>query len=422
MSKLGFLRRVSVGVLDQMVSSGSNFASTLMAARLLDQADFGAYSVAMVIFVVVLGFCRALCLEALLVRPGDDAETAARSGSSAVASAIWVGVLAGTAVAAAALALGGDLRASLLVVAVATPVVLIQDALRYMSFSVGRPKDALLSDVAWVVLMALGYVLIISMDLESPASLVAVWMVAGSLAGLGHLFVMQMVPPLRSGLRWVFSQRDLSLPYALNFISGQGAGYMSALFLAAAAGVQAAGALRGALTLFGPANTLFAGAYVVLVPEGRRLVARSPDAFRRLCVMAGATLGALAVATTVLLTVMPDELGRAVLGSTWPSARELVPRLGVAAIGSAVLSGALVGLSALAQAGRILRTRLLTLPTTLGLPVLGASVAGAKGLATGLIVSVWITVFAYWHVLTTSLRDGTANDIDESTQVLPPPA
>ena len=394
--------RLSVGLLDQFVSSGSNFVITLVAARTLSPTDFGSFSVAVVLAMSTVGLCRALCSEAILVRPGDEPDTRAERVVALISSAWCVGLVASAAFAATAALSSGTLSRCVVVVAVLIPFVLLQDTLRLGGFAHGRPQEALASDVVWVVAMVAGYVVVHLRGPSAPLLLVA-WMASGALAGILHAAHRRVRPHLSQGFQWVLRHRDLSGPYALTFVSTQGSGYVSSLLLAASAGVAEAGAVRGAIALYGPINVLFGGAYATLVPEGRRVAETAPRRLLKICQATSVVLALVAAALTAVLVALPANVGEAILGATWYRAQDLIPFVGVAAVASGVISGALVGLSTLTEAGRILRTRIIMLPTTIGLPVVGGYRWGGVGLAIGLAVANWITVAALWRDLMRSI-------------------
>ncbi len=257
--------RLFVGLLDQIVSSGSNFLVTLIAARTLTSAHFGAFSVAMVLAMSTVGLCRALCSEAILVRPGDGPEARAERLTALVSSAWCVGLVASAAFGATAAFTTGELSRCVTAVAVLIPFVLLQDTLRLVGFAHGRPQEALASDVVWTVALVVGYVLVHRQGPSAPL-LLAAWLASGALAGILHAAHRRVRPHLRQGFGWVLQHRDLSGPYALTFLSTQGSGYVSSLLLAASAGVAEAGAVRGAIALL---------AKVSLIVDGRLLLIMS---------------------------------------------------------------------------------------------------------------------------------------------------
>ena len=120
----GILRRLSVGVTDQVLSSGSNFIALLLGARYLDARGFGDFALALLSFTFTLGVVRALCSEALLVRPGaDEGEHRARV-RSATGATFWLGIVVGSLFAAVALASSGSTARCFAVLKLALPDLL----------------------------------------------------------------------------------------------------------------------------------------------------------------------------------------------------------------------------------------------------------------------------------------------------------
>lgn len=408
----GLARRLSVGVTDQLLSSGSNFLALLAGARSLDTDGFGSFSLALLSYTLVLGITRALCSEALLVRPGDTEAGHRSRVSDATGSAIWVGIVAAMAFSAAAIVSSPPLDRCFLLLAVAMPGLLVQDTLRYAAFARSEPRAALESDAVWFVgLLVLLAGLIVRGDPSAPAMLVA-FAVPGVLAGAVQALREGVRPAIAGGPKWIVRHRDLSLRYLLDFLSGAGAAQLAAYVLVVVAGVAAVGSIRGAQTIFGPVNILLTGASIVLVPEGRHAARRSKRSLTTVCLLASATFAALAAAMLGIFLVLNPAEGRLVLGSTWTSARAVILPVGLASIAGGVLAGPMAGLRSLAAAKALLRIRFFTLPTTIALPVIGAVGWEAKGLAYGIAVSVWWNVAWYWSGYFRALRsfDGTISD------------
>lgn len=399
------VRRVGVGVVDQVLSSTSNFITTVVAARYLDTNAFGAFALAIVAYTMNLLIVRALCAEAILVRPGaTDAERRARA-ASAVGAAVWVGVVLGLLYVGAGFFLDKTVRGSLMVLGVLTPGLLAQDTMRYVSFAQGRPRSAVINDGFWLVSQVVVLVTLLQLDLFGPARLVAGWGLVGIAAGLVQMWVDRVVPALGEGFAWVRTNRDLSVRYLADMVSGQGASLIASYVLAGVAGVAAVGAIRGAQTLFGPVNIVLLGSTMVLVPEGRRIAERSSRKLLVMCTGAAALFAAVAAVVTVAFLAVPDDVGIRVLGSTWMGAQGVIVPVGLAAVAGGVVAGALSGLRSIAAADALLRTRLLTTPAALVLPIGGAVLGGAQGLAYGVALSVWWNVVWFWRTFQRALRE-----------------
>lgn len=412
-SRVSFLRRLSVGVVDQLLSSGSNFVTLLLGARYLGVKGFGTFSLAMLSFTLTLGITRALCGEAMLVRPGTSIDEHRQRVRSAAGSVVWVGLVVGAGMAVAALSSSGTFARCFAVMAVAITGLLVQDVLRYAAFSRAEPRAALTSDLMWFSGTAVLMVVLIHRGSPTAAEMLLAFVVPGVIAGAVQALRERVAPQVRGGAGWILANRDLSVRYALDFLSGTGAAQLSAYVLAIVGGVAAVGSLRGGQTLFGPVNIFLTGAYIVLVPEGRHAARRSKRSLTTVCVLASGSFALFAGTMLGLYLVLSPAQGEMILGSTWRGAHDIIVPVGIAAIAGGVLAGASAGLRSLAAAREILRIRLFTIPTTLALPVTGALLADAKGLAWGIAISVWWNVGWYWATYFRALRNFDPSVVEE---------
>ncbi|MDH4171258.1 MAG: hypothetical protein OEW42_16875, partial [Acidimicrobiia bacterium] len=76
--------RVSWSVLDQGLSSLTNFAAALVVARTLGLDSLGGYAVAFTTFTLAVELGRALGVEALAIRIGGVDESAGVDGAVSV--------------------------------------------------------------------------------------------------------------------------------------------------------------------------------------------------------------------------------------------------------------------------------------------------------------------------------------------------
>lgn len=394
-------RRLSLGVVDQIVASGSNFVAMVLAARLLSVDDFGAFSLAMLTYNVAVGMIRALCGEAILVRPGENPAEIRQRAAASVGSAVMLGILAVPVIAALGLVLGGRPGNSMFVMAAAMPVLMAQDSLRFSAFARRMPAVALVSDLVWLVLMGVGFAVLRQSDSPRPALMVLCWAVPAAVGALASAVWLRLLPVPALRLGWVRSNRDLSVPYLVDFVTGQGSGQMAVYLLAVVASVGAVASIRGAQTLFGPVPILQTGAMIVLVPEMHRSARQAPERVLKVAAIAGAAFAGLGVVVTAALWVLPDSVGTALLGDTWRSATEVLIPVGIAATASGLLAGASIGLRTLAAADAIVRIRLYTTPAIIGLPVLGAVLGDATGGAYGIAgATMWGCGWYWWTIRT----------------------
>lgn len=396
MKRVVLFRRLSFGVIDQFVSSGANFLATLFAAKMLTVADFGSLSVAVVTFMFAVNITRALCSEAMLIRPGDTPVERRERTSRACASAILVGLVGSALFALGGVLTAGSMSSSLFVFAGVLPFLLVQDTLRFAAFARADPGAALLSDSIWAIGQIACFAAIAVFATASSTLILLGWTVPGAVAAGVHLWRYGIRPAVGAPWSWMVENRDLSVAYALDFLGSQGAGQLGIYVLAGVVGVTAVAGVRGSQTLFGLLNVLYSGTLSVLVPEGRRLAARSMQALNRMCLVSSAVFFTIAAAATGAFLLLPDDLGEAVLGSTWAPSKELIVPAGLAVAGSGILAGLRAGIRATAGASELLRARIFTTPGVVAFPAIGAVAGGAMGASIGIALSVWWNIV--WYV------------------------
>jgi hypothetical protein len=403
------VHRLSWATIDQVLWSASNVLATVIAARALAPKQFGAYAVAIVTYTLSLGVFRALCLEALLVRPGHSPAETVQRRRDADGSGLLTGTAFFLVLVAGALIATGATRSCLVVVGLCLPGLFVQDAWRYGSFAVGGARRAAASDALWLVLAAGALSTLSVGNVTNPAAYVLAWGAAGTVAGVVPLMWARRLPLPTRGLTWIRSNLDLGGRYVVDYVCAAGAVHLSFFFLAAISGLTALGSLRAALTLYGPLSIVFTGAYVTLVPEGRRAQMKSAKVVVRFAFAASAAFLLLAAVMMGGLLLLPASVGVRVLGQSWHGARPLILPLGLSCCAQGAFVGPSAALRSFGDAPRVLRARMLTLPVVIGLPCYGAVLGGATGTSYGLAIAMWIAAPLYWLIFLQSVRETTEN-------------
>lgn len=411
----GVVGRVSLGVFDQLLSSASNFVALLVAARLLPTKAFGAYALASTTYIVLLGTCRALCGEGLLVRSGSGDEERRRRAAAAVTDGFTIGIIATPALVAAGLATIDGPGRPLLVLAATIPFLLMQDTFRYSALARDVPKLAVRSDLIWLILQVPAYALVFVSGNRTGWTMFLAWAATGSAAGLYARFADGIPMPLTVKLGWVRSNIDLGGRYVLDFLAGTGVAQVASYALAGVVGITALGALRGAQTIFGPMNVLISGAYIAFVPEAQRMAKRSVTSLTKLCVVISLGLAFGSALFTAAFLVLPDAQGRMLLGSSWKEATSVLLPVGLASMAGGVFAGASTGIRALEGAKELLRARVFVVPFTLAIPLVGVWSNGLVGAAYGIAAASWWSLIWWWRAYARVARsypstDGDANE------------
>jgi O-antigen/teichoic acid export membrane protein len=377
-----------VTIADQIVSSLSNFALLALVANVVTPEAFGRFSLGYVILLFFLGFQRALVGEVLLVRFSGSAARPPGVDSAAVGVSLGVGVVSAVTIAAVGAVMGGDVVVwgSL---ALAGPIVFVQDMARYVLISRQRSGHALASDVLWLVL-SVPAMAIVAAAAGAASTIVVIWVVGAVLAGALALRLARLAPRPVSGVRWLVRNRDIAIRFSAEYSSLNLSNTVVWFVLTGPVGVAGVAALRGASLLFSPLNTAFNAVRIAVVPELVR--AEQPHRYRSRLREAGVVLLVLGLGWGGAALLIPDSWGELVLGQTWQAAAPLrVPYAvqGMAMVGYTLLLAHFRARS-LHSASTIMRGALagLTLLLPLGLALLAAEAGAAWGFAAAVAVSV----------------------------------
>lgn len=378
------------GLVSQGFSSLSNFLLVVAVARAENPRAFGSFAIAYSIYLVALGISRGLTGETLSVtspRGTDPGDSRDDGPTAALATALAVGILLGVPMLVAGLLAGHELRAPFMAFAIGFPLLLLQDAARYVAFSRLQPRLAARSDLIWVSVQVAGTVALFLAGAASAVALVGLWWMAST---LGYVAVIKSVglPRLAAAPTWLRRNKRLGLGFAAEFILQPGANHVALFMVGFVAGLPAAGALRAAQTLYGPLNSLLLGIYSIAVPEAaRRSAQEDRGSLRRYIRGWTAIFAVLGGVAALIVVLLPDGLGSALLDDTWPLAAPVLVPLGFRFVATAVARGYQIGLHASHSVRQSVIVRGTTGILGIGLGSLGAFLHGALGAATGLAVA-----------------------------------
>jgi O-antigen/teichoic acid export membrane protein len=382
---------------DQMVSSATNAALSILVARQVSAEEFGAFALAFVVFMYAVGICVALVSDPLTVRfSGVGRRERQDAIAQSAGAAVVLGVALGLLVAPVGLVLGGELGPLLLVLSLFLPGLLLQNHWRLAFFASGWPRSAFANDAVWAVLQIGGVVALIATGRGSPATYLAVWGASATVAAIVGARQAGVLPRPSAARSWVRDHQDIGLRFTWGFLLNQGAFNTAFVVVGVISGAAAVGAMRAAQVLVGPVRVAFAALNSYALPLMVRLVAENRRLGRPALLMSGVS-AAITVLWTALLASLPDSVGRALLGETWTQAGDLLVLYGLQVGAIGVGAGAIAGLRAFAEAGLTLRVILLQAPLALALGALGAWLDGARGAVLGLFVTQALgAVYSWW--------------------------
>jgi O-antigen/teichoic acid export membrane protein len=363
-SRLG-LRRAGYAISGQSLSSVTNLVGHVAVASTASVEQYGAFGLASASFLFVSGVLRGLYIEPLLVRHATDPTGYRRSA--------WYCLSAGLPLMLVGLVWFSDGQMSVArPVWVALPTLLGLEGLRYFALGSGRPKDAFALDLAWALLLGGALAAFGLSGTLNPTTAALSWTGAGVVAFILHAVRWKLSLPVSGALRFVWTEREVSLPWGLEYfvsrISLEGLTFAIAGFY----GLAGAASYRGGLVLLGPLTVIVGGYRFAAMPLFLR---GGADGVMRRSVRLSTELVVLSAAMALPLFLIPDELGRALLGQSWGDARRLLVFLLAYRVVGAAVMGPLLGLRALSAGVASLGVRLIAAP----LEILGFLVAVALG-------------------------------------------
>jgi O-antigen/teichoic acid export membrane protein len=393
---------------DQGLSSASNIAVGIVAARNLTVEQFGGFGLAFTSYILVLGIGRGLISDPLLVRYSARPERRLNAGASVAGGVVIYGVLTGLGYLVVGLVVGGSVGWGLVGLGITMPGLLLQDSWRYISFSDARPQLAVVVDLVWSIGLAAMLVFTARRGITSAGSILWSFGASAAIAGAFGCLLFRRLPDVRGAWAWVHGNRDLGFRYATEYLTTVGATYMTVYGLGLVGGLSAVAAVRGAQLFFGPINVLFTGISLVLVPEGVRIATRSKSLFRKFLLIAAVGLTVIASVWLIIGLVLPDHVGELLLGSSWVEMRGVLLPYGIGLASGGVLGAAYVGLRAMGDAKSSLRARIRTVPLVVVIPMIGAVLADGYGYSVGFAVASILSAGLWWVIYSTSLSTWSA--------------
>jgi O-antigen/teichoic acid export membrane protein len=375
--------------MDQGLYSASNVVLTIVVARTVDAEAFGAFSLCYVLYLLLLGLARSTGSKPFTIERSLESDEVFRAQTRRL---MGYGLGLGGLSAALSLLVGrlvsGPLSDGLTVLAVLLPGLLLQDAVRGVYFARQQPRAAFLNDALWIVLQVAAIATaLVTLDPPAMTLLMAGWGVPAAVAACVGILHLRALPGRPVLLGWLRPHAALASPLALNLVLTAAPSYVAYLAMPAVSTLDQLAVVRGAYVFFGPLNVVYTGLALVALPAFVR--AAGAVSRRRMSTRVSAGLVAAAVAWGAVVVLLPDSVGRLVLGSLWDDTQATRVLLALSLVAEALLVGPEIALSSLRLPRRMTGVRLVgalvTLTSSIGL----AAVYGATGLAAGFVLGYW---------------------------------
>lgn len=378
--------RVVYSAGDQILSSVSNAVILFAMAGPSSVTAFGSAVLVFSIITAAIGFVRGAAGTPLLLMSANSRRSIRTESEFAAGAAAVLGIGVGVIALLVSIALSEP--AVGIAYAVAAPVVLCQDALRFSAMSRGEPAHAFYSDGLWAVI-SIGVLVVswISPDALTIPQMIWLWSGAGFLALVYLAMVLKTRPRFRGVVAWV----RLYWSHRLRFGIEIGIDQLAAIVIVSVStiyiGTEAAASLRGAVTILGPFAVLISSLPLIVIPESIRAGHSATQVWRTLALAAWIS-SATAMSIGFLAPFAPEGLGRMLLGDSWAAAIHVLPFLGLEYAAICWVSGVYNYYRAQGQSARLLKYRIIQTCTSMAICSVAAVVTRtAVGVSIGLAVS-----------------------------------
>jgi O-antigen/teichoic acid export membrane protein len=399
-------RRAGWNLVDQVISSLTNAALSVVVARSVDATAFGGFAVAFTVFAVLVGISRAVATTPLLIRSAGAEPGEFRSASAAaLGTALSLGVLAGAGCLLAGAWFGGPAGSALVALAVVLPGLLVQDAWRQVFFAERRPAAAALNDTAWAVVQVVAVGALLLADVDAVGPLVLAWGGAAVAAAVLGIRQARNRPRPSATKGWLREHRDLTGVLLTEFGTQQGSMQGALLVIAAIGSLTAIGALRGVQVLLGVTNILLMAAVAFALPElSRRRDRLNARQWYGAAIGLSAVVAGLGFLWGLAFLLAPDALGYALLGDSWDGVSEI---LFASVLGNALLAlgiGPATMLRAMDRARMTLVLNAVQCPLAFVAGVVGVLLWDVQGAVWGFAVAYAVMSPLWWIRLRREVR------------------
>ncbi len=377
-------------VVDQALSALSNTVLTVVVANMVGKVEFGAFSIALVVFSIAVSLTRSLVGQPLQIRyAAAPAAELHRATARALGTSVVLGVVLSLCCLIAAAIVPDPVRQALLAIAVVLPALMLQDTCRLVFFALARPWNAAAVDGLWTLLL---FPLLAWMTSRPEGAtvpqMITAWGACAAVSAILGLALLRSRPDLRSAWSWTREMASLSRYLLPEYLLGLGSMQIAILCVGAIASEQAVGALNGAQKLLGPLSIVGVGIFQFAVPEvARRNAEMTPLQRYRFAVAISAVLGVGTVAYLVLLLLMPQAWGEFLFDETWAGAAAVLLPMGLSSLSSSLANGPAGVLYGMGRAESTFRINLIKGPVLLLAMLAGTWQWGAVGAAWGLMAA-----------------------------------
>ncbi len=379
------LSRPGIGVITNGFSSIIGLAIAVFISHTSGVAGLGEYGLTFAVFGVSLGLSGAVGAMSVLSLLPDD-ELIRRFGGRVSLVGIICGVLT------LIVGLVGQ-SGYLVILGLCLPGMLLHDYARKIKTAIGHGMTSLAIE-GFLSVAVIGVAFLVAVWELPPISVFATWCVGSLISG----YCQALKDSIRLSPKWNTGADDSrsALIFGLENLSGAGTGHLLIAAISSLFSLTVVGALRGAATVLGPAN-LVSGTVqpLVLSPLARARTIAKKSEFRRVALL-GLTVTIIVAIVAFPLLLLPDEVGRLLLGIVWGDAKPVLTMLCIECVATAASVVAMAGHRVYGKATRLMVLSLVLIPLRICASLVGGFLGGASGIAAGMAAVAILSAASYW--------------------------
>lgn len=341
-------RRVAFAITGNGLISVSSLALSISIARSSSVITFGAFSFAMVAYLFSTGLIGAAFTNSALSRPEDN-EILMRSFRRASLVSLIIGAF---------LLVGGLWASNLFLVTLGCCIhgLLLLSFSRIFDSAAGSPRRSVVLTTGWSFL-SLSISILSFFSPIDPIKIFLIWALTGSVCGyLSALLSRKSFLP-----HWQSHSADTrtSIIFTADYLLGSGGSQLTNALIGLLGDTKMLGGIRAAGTLLGPVNMLSTTARSLMLPylaRGRK----DPKQQFRSAIALVIVQTAITAPILLILQFIPDNIGTALLGATWPLATLAILPMSIDSLFSVVTTPAIAAHRVALAGKRTLFLRILT--------------------------------------------------------------
>lgn len=377
-----------------------NLALGVAIARNSSALEFGSFAVSWAIYLLATGTIRAGVAESALAK-GD-----LQSARHRVAGAFWVAMLLGAAVVSIGLLFE---QMFLFTVGCFLPALTVFEYVRVVEMALGRGRIALGMDSIWTLASVL--ILCATIFCSIPSVLLfATW------AAVPSVVVVILFVLFRGALTKVASLRpsfaNVRLAFMADYLIGSGSMQVAISFLPVVASTAMVGAIRGAGTILSPITLITSTMRPLLIASAGQLSTSvsAPKVLLRRFTIVNLLLLLVSLPLVLAAALLPDTIGNALLGPSWPAASTIIIPIGVESIGGLLAATAFAAHRVRDAARRVLVVRSLLAMARVGSVLVTGALYGVVAVAWAMalvsVIGLIIWSCSYFQLEASSQRRG----------------